>query len=103
MKLYFENAQGLDDGIALLLEDLDVTLAPDAEVTVTVCELERDQLCISLANGKATISYGGGKARFFRGLATLVGWLKEGVCERTVTETPLFCSNGAMVDMSRNA
>ena len=36
LKLYFENAQGLDDGIALLLEDLDVTLAPDAEVTVTV-------------------------------------------------------------------
>ncbi|MBE6690187.1 MAG: beta-N-acetylhexosaminidase [Ruminococcaceae bacterium] len=103
MKLYFENAQGLDDGIALLLEDLDVTLAPDAEVTVTVCELERDQLCISLASDKATISYGGGRARFFRGLATLVGWLKEGVCERTVTETPLFCSNGAMVDMSRNA
>jgi len=33
----------------------------------------------------------------------LVGWVKEGVREKTLTETPLFESNGAMIDMSRNA
>ena len=104
MRICFKNSENVANGIDLLLKDLDLTLASaEADVTVTVRELAADRLCVTLSDKCAEIAYGGGKARFFRGLATLIGWLKDGVCERTLTEAPLFVSNGAMVDMSRNA
>ena len=105
MKLYFEQAQELQEGIALLAPELHISLCPaaEADVTVTVKKEPTAISAVTLNGTKAEITFGGGKSRFFRALATLTQWLKEGVQSCSVTETPLFCSNGAMVDMSRNA
>ncbi|MBQ9099524.1 MAG: beta-N-acetylhexosaminidase [Clostridia bacterium] len=105
MKLYFEQAQELQEGIALLAPELHISLCPaaEADVTVTVKKEPTAISAVTLNGTKAEITFGGGKSRFFRALATLTQWLKEGIQSCSVTETPLFCSNGAMVDMSRNA
>ena len=60
-------------------------------------------MTVTLDGARATITYGDGKARFFRGLATLLGWIGDGITQKSNTERPLFATNGAMVDMSRNA
>lgn len=105
MKYFFENADALADGIALLSEDLGIEISGKccADITVTVSETEECALTVSLDGNAASIVYGDGKARFFRGLAMLVHWVNAGESKKSVTETPLFRRNGAMVDMSRNA
>lgn len=105
MKISFENAKELKSGIALVAEDLGFELSSpeEAELSVTVEALDGDELCVRLEQDRATVAFGGGKARFFRALAILVDWKKSGVTENTLHEAPLFSSNGAMVDMSRNA
>ena len=104
MKLYFQNAESLSEGISLLAAELGVELACpcSADVTVDVEEVSSRTLSVSLDGKNAKIIYGEGKARFFRALATLVYWLKNGETKKSITETPLFRTNGAMVDMSRN-
>ena len=104
MNVYFRNAKSLIDGIELLTEDLGITLSDEgkADYTVTVCENETVGYTLSFDGKAATITYGGGKARFFRALALLIQWIKDGVT-RTITETPLFKTNGTMLDTSRNA
>lgn len=104
-KLCFKNADILFDGIRLLSADLGISLADEgeADLTVTVSEADTRILSVSLDGGMANVTYGDGKARFFRGLARLVSWLKAGETKKSVTENPLFKTNGAMVDMSRNA
>ena len=103
--LRFEGAQALMAGICELSSELGIWVAEegDAAYVVTVRACEEDVSEVSLEGHCATICYGGGKARFFRGLACLVGWLRDGVTSASLTEHPLFCTNGAMVDMSRNA
>jgi len=92
------------DGIRLLSDDLKIAPTDDgADITITVCESREDILCISLQGDRASITYGGGKARFFRGLATLVGWINDGITEKEECLTPTFSLNGSMVDVSRNA
>ena len=105
MKLYFKNAGKLLDGIELLSADLGIEAVneADAEIKVNVTECEERILKVALDKNVATIIYGDGKARFYRGLSKLVGWLKCGKTEMEVTERPLFVTNGSMVDMSRNA
>lgn len=105
MKLYFKNAETVGEGIALLCADLGIEVVSEGEavLTVTVCEAQADTLTVSLDNKQATITYGGGTARFFRGLATLMAWVRAKETKKTLTETPLFKTNGAMADMSRNA
>lgn len=105
MKLYFKYAEELVDGIAALAEELDVTVTDETEADVTVEVKKADHSCLAVKrNGKgAEITYGGGKSRFFRGFAKLADWIRDGEDEKELSETPLFCSNGAMVDMSRNA
>ena len=104
LKVSFENAEALAKGIELLAQDLGILVAREgADLAVNVCTVDEDCLCVTLSGNTASIAYGGGSARFFRGLATLIAWVKAGERERTVRETPLFVSNGAMVDMSRNA
>ena len=104
MKISFQNAKALEAGIALLAGDLDIEIVTEgAELTVAVREVEEHTLNVTLDGATAEIVYGGGKARFFRGLATLCGWLKKGISAKTVTENPLFTFNGSMVDVSRNA
>lgn len=105
MKLCIKGAEGLADGLALLEKELDVTLTAEAEadLALTVREVAETTVSVELAGKTATITYGGGRARFFRGLATLCGWIRNGETESSVTENPLFTTNGAMLDMSRNA
>lgn len=101
----FEGAEDLMDGIRHVASDLSIRVADGetAPYTVKAIACEEDISEVSLNGNHATIRYGGGKARFFRGLARLIGWLCEGVPIRSETERPLFRTNGAMVDMSRNA
>ncbi len=106
MKLCFINADKVLDGIEILRDELGIELvekASEAALTVTVCEVADSTLTVELEGDKATLSYGGGKARFFRALATLMRWLKQGKREGALTETPCFSLNGAMPDVSRNA
>ncbi len=105
MKYYFDQISGLEQGIALLCEDLSVELVnrESADFWVTVKKEETDCVRVTLKGREATLTYGGGTARFFRGLAILARWVNLGETDREVSETPLFRTNGAMVDMSRNA
>ena len=105
MKLCFQNAERLLEAIGMVEEDLSLTVTDqiNADVIVTVSELDERRVSIALDGNKATIAYGDGKARFLRGLATLVDWIRSGVTKKESTEMPLFKTNGAMVDMSRNA
>ncbi len=104
MKLRFENAAALEAGIALIADELGIKVVREgADCTVSVKETEENTLCVTLEEKTAEITYGGGKARFFRGLATLCAWLKKGISKGTVSENPIFTFNGAMADVSRNA
>ncbi len=103
IKLCFKNGEQLAAGIALVAEDLGIrVVAENADLTVTVKEVSERTLAISLHGKEATVTYGDGAPRFFRGLATLVYWFKNGVTEKVEESTPLFKTNGSMVDMSRN-
>lgn len=104
LKIAFVNAGSLADGILLVADELDVTVVErDQDLTVTVCEIDEAVSEVFLDGAVATVRYGGGKARFFRALARLIGWLGDGKTQGEIRETPLFRTNGAMVDMSRNA
>ncbi len=104
MKIKFENAASLLDGIMLVAPDLGLELVEsDAELTVKATEVEKASVSVKLDGDTAEISYGDGAARFFRGLAMLVKWVNDGETAKSVDEAPLFNVNGAMIDMSRNA
>ena len=104
MKVLFKNAEALQEGISLVANDLGIeTVCEGDALCVCVREMEGNTLTVTLNGARAEILYGGGSARFFRGLATLVSWVKQGIDAKTVTETPLFTFNGAMADVSRNA
>ena len=105
MKFCFKNAEAVAAGIEILAADLQIELSDerDAEIVVSVVECEESKSSLKLSGKTAEITYGGGEARFFRALSRLVGWIGDGVTERSECETPLFKANGAMVDMSRNA
>ena len=105
MKLCIKNANALEEGLAILAEDLGVELSCEcgADVTVRVSEVDEHIVTVALDGKDASITYGGGKVRFFRGLAMLVMWLRDGVKARAVTERPTFTMNGGMIDVSRNA
>jgi len=104
MNLYFKNADGLIDGINLVAEDLCISEVSEneADISVVITKAKDKMLSVMLNGKKASIIYGGGKARFFRALAILVKWIKDGETDKYIKETPLFDTNGAMVDVSRN-
>ena len=80
MKLYFNNAEKVSKGIDALKEELGIELVPEksAEVVVSVSESTENVVIVDLKGTTVSIVYGGGKSRFFRGLATLVGWIGDG-------------------------
>lgn len=90
MNICFRNAEALMEGISLVSKDLGITVCIDAPVTLTVTESEEDILSVSLCESNARITYGGGKARFFRGLSMLVYWLKDGITEKPHWSAPIF-------------
>ena len=102
MKLRLIGGEELLEGLALLLPELSASLTQgEADLTVTVSESKEDILSLSLKGKEASLTYGGGKARAFRGFARLIGYKKEGKEEASLTEKPLFETNGAMADISR--
>ncbi len=111
MKLYFENAAHLEDTLHLMEADLSFSMASanDADMVITVSETDTDTLSVCFTGEKsARITYGRGgtgegKPRFLRGLSLLLARLRRGDTDIRISETPLFSTNGAMVDMSRNA
>ena len=104
MELKFLNCEELIRGIALVAGDLGIILS-DSEEAITVRGVKSDE-SISVTeykNNTATITYGGGRVRFFRALAKLVQGIKDGKTELYSEEHPLFETDGSMIDMSRNA
>jgi hypothetical protein len=102
MKIKLIGGDMLLEGLSLLLPELGASLCDkDADLTVTVTEKEEDILSLSIAEKEATLAYGGGKARAFRGFAKLIGYKKAGKTVENLTEKPLFKTNGAMADISR--
>jgi len=104
MKLYFENATDIKKGIEYVAADLGFSLCDkaDADCVVTVKVTDKDGFELNYDKIKATITYGGGKTRFFRALAILVDAIRNETAKE-LTQSPTFKTNGAMVDMSRNA
>ena len=105
MKIFFQNIEKLYDGILILKDELNIELSDEknAELFVNVNEREENGLNVILNGNTATITYGGGKARFFRALSTLIRWISQGKKQCEISETPTFELNGAMPDVSRNA
>ena len=99
MKLCFRNAGDVNEGILFVAKDLNFEMAsPDeADVVVTVNETEENTVSVALDGGIASIVYGGGKSRFFRGLAILTSWISKGEKIKEITENPIFTTNGAML------
>ena len=102
MRIRFENASALMDGILAVAPDLGFTVTEgSADLTVTVSEVGERTVSVTLDGDRATITYGDGRARFLRGLARLLGWLADGKTQGAVTENPLFAKNGGMFSVSR--
>ena len=103
MRLYISCDSELLKGISLLTDDLGISLSDreKADLLITATKTDENVLSATLCQKEATIRYGE-PARFFRGLAILTDWVKQGKKNESLSETPLFKTNGAMVDMSRN-
>ena len=102
MKLHFQNADSLLPALHELLPELNVTVSEDANITVEFCEVPERIVTVELHDRRAVITYGDGKVRALRGVATLIGWLRDGETEKSLTEHPHFRTNGLFMDMSRN-
>ena len=99
MKLCFKNAGDVNEGILFVAGDLGFELSSqdDADVVVAVNEVEEIGVSVCLEDDFASIVYGGGKSRFFRGLAILTSWISRGETKKEIAENPLFATNGAML------
>ncbi len=105
MKLYFDTSIELQEGISLLKDELNIVLTEEkeADIYVSVISADEERLSVCIDGNRAMIAYGKGKARFFRGLSILVNWICRGIKKAEKTENPIFKTNGAMLDTSRNA
>lgn len=105
MKIAFDCEDGLLAGIGYLSQELGYTVSDAAEAVIVVNAkpADEDTVRVTLSGRRAEIVYGGGKTRFFRGLAILADALRTGKSGMLCDEHPLFQNDGAMVDMSRNA
>ena len=59
MRYYFENAQSLTDGIALVCDDLgfEISEKDSADISVELCEVEKNTMSVELDAKKAKITY----------------------------------------------
>ncbi|MBE6650135.1 MAG: beta-N-acetylhexosaminidase [Ruminococcaceae bacterium] len=104
MELKFLNCENLLFGIKEVSEELGFNVTDSSEaITVNAIESNENISALDFKNNTATITYGGGKPRFYRALAKLVAWIKDGKNEGNSTENPIFDNNGTMIDASRNA
>ena len=104
IKLTVSGANELLHAASLVSSDLGIELVEiGAEYALTVKEVETKSLSIKLCDTQITIENGLGIAAFLRGLATAIGWVREGADNRSTCEAPVFDLISAMIDMSRNA
>ncbi len=103
MKLHFIHAEDVWEGIQQVSEELGFEASQQDGMTVTVNKVDTACVKVFIDADGACITYGGGKARFFRSLSILCDALRNHRQGCIADEVPLFDSNGAMVDMSRNA
>ena len=104
MELRFIDCEKLLFGIKEVSEELGFTVtSSDSAISVLAIESDENISAVEYKNNTATITYGGGKPRFYRALAKLVAWIKDGKNEGNSTENPIFDNNGTMIDASRNA
>jgi len=102
LKIQLSSGENLREALAELLPEIGAELACcEADLCVEVKESEEDILQVSLNGKNAVLTYGGGKARAFRGFAKLVSAVKAGETSLLCEEHPSFKKNGAMVDVSR--
>ena len=105
MKLCFKCNEREERAISLVCSEIDISLTGEKEadfvITVEECDEPIIDLCIS--DDSILIRYGDGIARLLRGVGIIVDKLSHGVRELSLTERPLFKTNGSMVDVSRNA
>ena len=106
IRLYFENANNLIEGIELVKEDLHFEIAEsakDADFIVSVVENDTNALEVRLNGRMATVTYGNGKVKLFRGLMLLCEAINDNKSDFSITEIPSFKSNGIFLDIARNA
>ena len=74
MRIFFENADDLYQGITEVACELDLALCTkeEAQLCVTVQRTEERMLRVVKEGSEATVTYGDGRARFFRALADLL-------------------------------
>ena len=102
MKIRFLIEEELTDGLEHVLPDLKLEKTFEGEFTVIAHKVSDNILRVSKAGKEISIFYKE-KACFFRGLAKAVNWLKNGKEDCSIEEEPIFTTNGAMMDVSRNA
>lgn len=90
---------GLQDGIALLAPELNISLDTDG---YSICAEKKanSDLIVSLDGPAGKIVYSE-RCHFFRGLGLLVEQIREGEASFTLTEEPQFRMNGPMFDVSQ--
>lgn len=105
LKLYFENAENLINGINEIADEFrfEVSSYETESVKVTISESDEAMLEVKLKDNEATIVYGGGTPKFFRALMILCEALYCGKSEFSKKDTPYFTKNGIFLDISRNA
>ena len=104
MKICFCGSNEEIAGARLLAEDLGIEIVSEGcDICVSTSCTDGGYLSVKLDGREAKITYGGGRARLYRGLAILASWLREGKECGEIIERPVFSLDGAMVDMSRNA
>lgn len=101
LKLFFENAEDLMQGIGEVADILKIeAVSTGYDYRVSAKKVEKQELLhVCLKGDHAVIEYGE-KAAFFRGLMQLC---KNAGADFEISEHRRFKTNGAMFDMSRNS
>ena len=101
LKLFFENAEDLMQGIGEVVDILKIeAVSTGYDYRVSAKKVEKQELLhVCLKGDHAVIEYGE-KAAFFRGLMQLC---KNAGADFEISEHRRFKTNGAMFDMSRNS
>ncbi len=104
MKFCFKNVNTLADGISFVADELGFSLCDEknADIVINIICADESAVRVSRCGRNAEIVYGGGATRFFRGLCILCDWIRRDRNDMEICEHPLFKTNGAMIDMSRN-
>jgi len=105
-QLYFENVNGLKEGIEIVKDDLHFEIAKtakDADFIISIVENNENALEVRLNGKMATIVFGDGKVKFFRGLMILCEAINDNKISFSSSEIPSFKSNGIFLDVARNA